>query len=288
MQISLPSLALLLFASGSLAQASVEIATTSVPNGTVNTKYSAVISATNGCAPYVWSIVSGALPAGITKRVSSSTTSLNLSGTPTIAGSDSFTVSVKGCGGIVAKASYKIVIQSTQGSSVAIVTTSVPNGTVNTKYSAVISATNGCTPYAWSIASGALPAGITKNVSSSTTSLGLSGTPTRASSNSFTVSVKGCGGSVSTKTYKIVIQSTANHVVDLQWKPSTSRDITGYNVYRSPDGVTWKRSNVSLIGSTFFSDSTVANGSTYYYAATTVDISGHESGRSASIRVAVP
>ncbi|MGB8065758.1 MAG: hypothetical protein WCF26_27990 [Candidatus Sulfotelmatobacter sp.] len=171
--------------------------------------------------------------------------------------------------------------------SVAIATTSVPNGTVNTRYSAVISATNGCAPYVWSIV-GALPAGITKKVSSSTTSLDLSGTPTRAGTDSFTVEVKGCGGLVSTRSYKIVIQSTANHVVDLQWKPSTSRDITGYNVYRSPDGVTWKKSNVSLIGSTLFSDSTVANGSTYYYAATTVDINGHESSKSSSVKVTVP
>lgn len=137
--------------------------------------------------------------------------------------------------------------------------------------------------YRWSAS-----ASITKKVSSSTTSLDLSGTPTRAGTDSFTVEVKGCGGLVSTRSYKIVIQSTANHVVDLQWKPSTSRDITGYNVYRSPDGVTWKKSNVSLIGSTLFSDSTVANGSTYYYAATTVDINGHESSKSSSVKVTVP
>jgi len=171
---------------------------------------------------------------------------------------------------------------------VEIATTSVPNGTVSTKYSAVISAKDGCAPYVWSIVSGALPAGITKEVSASTNSLELLGTPTRASSDSFTIEVKGCGGGVSKASYKIVIQPSANHVVDLQWKPSTSRDITGYNVYRSPDGVTWKRSNVSLIGSTFFSDSTVANSSTYYYAATSVDLSGHESSRSASIKVYVP
>jgi len=175
-----------------------------------------------------------------------------------------------------------------QASSVAITTTSVPNGTVNSKYSAVISARNGCTPYAWSIVSGALPAGISKKASSTTTSLELLGTPTIAGAHSFTVAVKGCGGYVFKASYKIVIQSTANHIVDLQWKPSTSRDVVGYNVYRSPDGVTWKRSNLSLIGSTLFTDSTVANGSTYYYAATSVDIYRHESSRSASIKITVP
>ena len=35
-------------------------------------------------------------------------------------------------------------------------------------------------------------------------------------------------------------------------------------------------------------DATVANGSTYYYAATAVDIYGHESSKSASIKVSVP
>jgi hypothetical protein len=175
-----------------------------------------------------------------------------------------------------------------QSSTVAIATASVPNGTVKTEYSSVISAKGGCTPYAWSIVSGTLPAGITKKVSSSTTSLDLSGTPTSAGTDSFTVEVKGCGGSVSKASYKIVIQSTANHVVDLRWKASTSADITGYNVYRSPDGVSWRRSNVSLIGSTVFSDSTVANGSTYFYAATSVNLSGRESSRSTSVKVTVP
>src|SRR6266566_9213166 len=99
--------------------------------------------------------------------------------------------------------------------SVAINTSSVPNGTVKTAYSAVIKASGGCTPYKWAIASGALPAGITAKVSSTTTSLNLAGTPTTAATYSFTVKVTGCG--VSKVSYKVVIQASANHVVDLSW-----------------------------------------------------------------------
>jgi hypothetical protein len=169
-----------------------------------------------------------------------------------------------------------------------ISTESVPNGTLDVHYSAVIAAIDGCTPYKWAIASGALPPGITKTVSTNTATLDLSGTPTKAATYSFTVSVTGCGGHVSTKSYKITIQAGANHVVDLKWKESTSSHIAGYNMYRSPNGSTWKRINASLIASTLYDDSTVANDSTYYYAVTAVNISGEESRKTAAIKVVVP
>ena len=77
---------------------------------------------------------------------------------------------------------------------VAITTTSLPNGTVGAAYSSVVKASSGCTPYKWAIASGTLPAGVTANASSTTTSLNLTGTPTNAATYSFTVKVTACGG----------------------------------------------------------------------------------------------
>jgi hypothetical protein len=276
---------LLLVALASRCGANVAITTASLPNGTVNTAYSAVVNASGGCTPYKWTLTSGALPAGVTAKVSSTTTSLSLTGTPTTAATYSFTEKVTGCGR--ARVSYKVVIQATT-SSVAITTASLPNGTVNTAYSAVVNASGGCTPYKWTIASGALPAGVTARVSSTTTSLNLAGTPTTAATYSFAVEVTDCGGHVSQVSYKVVIQATANHVVDLSWKASTSSDVVGYNVYRSLDGATWKKINAGLLASTLYSDSTVANSTTYYYAATAVDISGTESSMSSSIKAIVP
>ena len=101
-----------------------------------------------------------------------------------------------------------VVLASRCGANVAITTTSLPNGTVNTAYSAVISASRGCTPYKWAIASGALPAGVTSNVSSTTTSLTLAGSPTTAATYSFAVKVTGCGGHISQVSYKVIIQDT--------------------------------------------------------------------------------
>jgi hypothetical protein len=181
-----------------------------------------------------------------------------------------------------------VIASRCAASSVAMTTTSLPNGTVNAAYSAVINASGGCTPYKWAIASGALPAGVTAKVSSTTRSLNLAGAPTTAATDSFAVKVTGCGGHVSQVSYTVVIQATANHVVDLNWTASTATDVVGYNMYRAPDEVTWKKINASLVASTLYSDSTVASSTTYYYAVTAVDISGHESSMSASSKVAIP
>jgi hypothetical protein len=280
----LPLLSLLLALFASQCFANITITTVSLPNGSLSMAYAAVINASNGCTPYSWTITSGDLPPGISMKPSTTTTSLDLYGTPTTAGTYSFTVSAKGCGGQVSSVSYKVVVRSY----VNITTSSLPNGTVNTAYSAAINAGGGCTPYQWAIASGALPAGVTATVSSTTKSLNLAGTPTTAATDSLAVKVTGCGGHVSQVSYNVVIQTTANHVVDLNWNASPTSDVVGYNVYRGPDGATWNRINASLVGSTLYSDSTVANSTTYYYAATAVDIYGHESDMSASTIAAIP
>jgi fibronectin type 3 domain-containing protein len=116
----------------------------------------------------------------------------------------------------------------------------------------------------------------------------VSGTATTAAIYSPVVQVTECGGGTLKASYKVVIQATTNHVVDLSWKASTSSDVAGYNVYRSADGSTWKKINANLIASTLYNDPTVANGSTYYYAATAVDIYGHESSSTRPVKVNIP
>jgi hypothetical protein len=181
-----------------------------------------------------------------------------------------------------------VVFACQYASSAAITTSRVPNGMIKTDYSAIIQASGDCTPYKWAIVSGPLPAGVNAKVSSTTTTLKLTGMPTTAATHSFVVQVTGCGGAVSRASYKVVIQAKANHVVDLKWKAPRSSNIVGYNAYRSPDGATWKRVNASQIASTLYSDSTVANNTTYYYATTAVDVNGRESRKSAAFKAVVP
>jgi len=177
-------------------------------------------------------------------------------------------------------------VPSCFASSVSITTTSLPNGTADTPYSAVIDASGGCTPYSWALTSGQLPAGVTMKPSS--TSLSLAGTPTTAATYSFTVSVTACGKHVSRMSYKVVIQPTANHVVDLHWTAPPTNDLAGYNVYRGPSATSLSKINSGLVASTLYDDSSVSNGSTYYYAVTAVDISGNESAKSSTIEATIP
>jgi len=67
----------------------LNITTTSLPAATVGTAYSQTLSATGGTTPYTWSRSSGILPPGLT--LSSGGV---LSGTPTTAGTYSFTIEV--------------------------------------------------------------------------------------------------------------------------------------------------------------------------------------------------
>jgi type 1 fimbria pilin len=171
---------------------------------------------------------------------------------------------------------------------VSITTNTLPNGKVETSYSAVIDAHDGCTPYKWALVSGSLPKGVKAVPSISTTSLGLSGTPTTAGSYSFKISVTGCGGHVSEEAYEVTIQSGNNHIVDLNWKASTSKNVAGYNIYRGLSNSTSEKINPGLVASTLYEDSTVVNGNTYYYAVTTVNIEGEESAKTPALKVVVP
>jgi hypothetical protein len=262
----------------------VGITTTSLPNGSVGTSYSAVIDASGGCTPYKWSIASGSPPTGLKTTASGTTTSLTLSGTPTAVGTYSFEVSVTGCEGYVSEVSYKLTISTVVG----ITTATLPNGVVDTSYSGVIGASGGCTPYTWAIVSGKLPGGVKATPSSSTTSLTFSGTPTAPGASSFEIAVTGCGGHVSEASYSVTIQTTSTNVVDLNWNASTSKEIAGYNVYRGPNGSIWTKINAALVASTLYDDSTVANGNTYYYAVTAVDIQGAESSKTAAVKAVIP
>lgn len=139
----------------------------SLPAGLVGTAYTQQIAATGGVPPYTWSIASGALPAGVALN---SSTGL-ISGTPSSDGTFGFQLAVTDAAASKASRSFSIVVVGT----LAISTSSpLPAGEIGTAYSTTLSATGGTPAYTWSIAGGALPAGITLDPSTGL----LSGTPT--------------------------------------------------------------------------------------------------------------
>ncbi len=180
-------------------------------------------------------------------------------------------------------------------SPIKITTAALPNGIVDAPFSAAVDASGGCTPYRWALVSGSLPNGVAKTASSNTKSLDLTGTPTAAGTYSFTVSVTGCGGHIAEMAYKVVIQTASNSVVDLSWNASTSKDVSGYNIYRavysnSTCGSLLKI-NSALNTSTVYDDSRVADGTSYCYATTAVNARDEESAYSniaSDVQIPVP
>ncbi|MFZ3342157.1 MAG: choice-of-anchor D domain-containing protein [Terriglobales bacterium] len=102
-------LAIALSATSSLL-GQVKITTTFLPNGTVETLYSATINTRLGVAPFIWTASAGSLPPGIGMTPSADTRSALLSGTPTTAGSYTFSITVQGKGGHRSTAKYTVAI----------------------------------------------------------------------------------------------------------------------------------------------------------------------------------
>ena len=76
---------------------------------------------------------------------------------------------------------------------------------------------------------------------------------------------------------------TPTHSVSLSWAASTSANISGYNIYRalySTSCGTFQKLNSQVNTGTLYTDSTVTDGQSYCYAATTVNSNNGESGYS--------
>ena len=157
------------------------ITTTTLANPTLNTAYSASVTATGGLLPLSWALTAGALPTGLSLS-SSTTNNVQITGKPTVPGGFTFTITVTDAAGFSSSEQFTVVV-----SSLVITTTSpLPPAMVNTAYTVTFAATGGVTPLTWTVASGStLPPGLTL---ASTTGV-LSGTPTQAGTFTFGITV---------------------------------------------------------------------------------------------------
>ncbi|MBI5406211.1 MAG: putative Ig domain-containing protein, partial [Nitrospirae bacterium] len=171
----------------------LSITTTSLSDGTVNLAYSQTLAVGGGSSPYTWSIIVGSLPAGLTLNSGTGV----ISGTPTTAGTSNFTVQVTDINSAVATRSLSITIYV----ALSITTASLPAGTRTAAYSQTIAASGGKTPYAWSVTTGALPAGLALNSATGQ----ISGTPTAAGISNFTIQVSDANGATDSRAFSITI-----------------------------------------------------------------------------------
>jgi Putative Ig domain len=263
------------------ASGSLVISTSSLTSGAVGAGYTAALQGSGGTQPYSWSLSSGSLPTGLSLNASSGV----ISGTPTTSGTSTFTAKVTDANNNEATEPLGIAIAAAS-QPLTITTSSVPNGSTNTAYSAFLNAGGGTTPYAWTISSGSLPAGLTLSSTGD-----ITGVPTAAGTFSFTVRVTDSSSPANTAAVQFsmtVAQGTA-YSVALTWGASPSSGVTGYNVYRSTvSGNDYVRINSSPVSELGYVDGTVLDGTTYYYVLTSVDASGDESGYSTEVQMVIP
>jgi len=161
-----------------------------LPNGSVGTAYSQTVSASGGTPPFSFAVSSGSLPTGLLLNSGSGA----ITGTPTAPGTFTFTITATDANGCTGSRLYTITIASPGCPAIVLNPTTLPPGMAQTPYVQTITASGGTAPYTFSIAAGALPAGVTLNPATGL----ISGTP--ATSGLFNVTIRatdsaGCQGS---------------------------------------------------------------------------------------------
>ena len=167
----------------------ITIAPGTLATPVIGYNYSQTLTASNGAAPYVWSVASGSLPTGLSLSSSGIMTGVAVS-----TASATFTLQAVDVNGCPALRTFTVTPVCP---TVLIAPATVPAGTVGTPYSQTLSASGGTAPYTFTLQSGSLPTGLTLDGSTGI----ISGTPTTSNGAGVVVQFKatdvyGCSGTL--------------------------------------------------------------------------------------------
>ncbi len=168
-----------------------------LPNGSVGTPYNQTVSASGGTAPYTFSVSSGVLPTGL--LLNSATGAI--AGTPTTAGTFTFTITATDANGCSGSRLYTVTIVSPGCPAVLLSPTTLPPGTVLVPYVQTITASGGTAPYTFTVAGGALPAGLFLNPATGL----ISGTPQVSGIFNVTIRATDAAGCQGNRAYSLAI-----------------------------------------------------------------------------------
>jgi hypothetical protein len=178
----------------------VSLTPTSLPAGTANNSYNHALTTNNGTGTKTFTVsnIAGAIP-GLNVPASA-TNALNITGTPTTSGSETFTVTVTDAVGSTASGNYSITINP----AITLTPSLLPDDTINIAYNQTITAAGGTGDKTLAVnVTGAIPGLVVP--ASGTNSLAISGTPTAAGVEAFTVTATDSIGATAVVNYSITV-----------------------------------------------------------------------------------
>jgi putative Ig domain-containing protein len=203
--------------------------------------YNCQIAVSGGTAPFTWT--ANHLPTGLMLTVSADTKTATISGT--VQGQQT-TTAVPSVAPLAATASaptttasVQITVTSSTGQSasltfsitltispLAMSNASLPGATLGSAYTATVTASGGLQPYAWSVVSGSLPAGLNLGAANGT----ISGTPTATGTFVFTLQVRDAESPAMTLSSGFTITVSTSSTVNCP-APSASFTLCGSSVF---------------------------------------------------------
>ncbi|WP_395449463.1 putative Ig domain-containing protein [Aminobacter sp. UC22_36] len=162
-----------------VAAPTITLSPTTLPAGTTALAYATTsVSASGGTAPYTYSVSAGTLPNGLILGGTG-----DISGTPTAAGTSSFTITATDAHGFTGGQAYSITVADPVVTVTSPASGALPNAEPGVAYSALtFTASGGQGSHSFVVASGALPVGLGLSTSGV-----LSGTPTATGTFNFSV-----------------------------------------------------------------------------------------------------
>lgn len=193
----------------------------SLPGGNTNIAYSGSVTGSGGSGSLSIAVSTALSPANGTLVANASGATVNVTGTPTTATTESFGVTLTdNTTGNTVTQTYTIAITTpTPVGLPAPNPASLPSATVSQSYAGTVTATGGVSPYTWSINGTTVTSGgisVGNGLSASSTggnSLSMSGTPTSTGTVTLTnVKVVDAANTNATQTYTITVNSAGQNV----------------------------------------------------------------------------
>ncbi len=169
--------------------AALAVTTTSLPTPVLTQAYAQTVATSGGTAPVTFAVTAGALPAGLSLNTNTGA----ITGTPTVAGTYSFTMTATDSNAITAARTYG----GTIAAALLVTTTTLPRPVLTQAYAQTVATSGGTAPVTFAVTSGTLPAGLSLNGATGA----ITGTPTVAGDYSFVVTATDANAITAARTY---------------------------------------------------------------------------------------